>query len=159
MREMDLPDTLLPPVQSASKLEPYRVAILRWRRAKPPVSYRRIQSALAASGVHVALRTLYQFVDRRTRARIATELQCQPVVDTLARPQVEHKPMGHEEDTLAPHHAPVPRTPRLTPEERDAMRATASAAKHTPHYADDPHAKPLFEYDPDRPLNNQHGGN
>jgi hypothetical protein len=62
----------LPPPRAESRLDEYREDILRMRRSKPPVSYRRIQAALAASGVKIALRTLYQFIERRQRPRATT---------------------------------------------------------------------------------------
>jgi hypothetical protein len=56
-------------VAPRSRLEPYRDVILRWRRKRPPFSYRRILRALATEGVTVTVRTLYEFVQRRSRPR------------------------------------------------------------------------------------------
>ncbi len=129
-------------VAPRSRLEPYRNLILRWRRKRPPVSYRRILRALAAEGVTVTVRTLYEFVQRRSRPRAE---EANVPIDRI-QPYIvpERKPMGAKEQT------PLP---RRSPEEIAAMRAAASAAHHKPVFPI-PEAPKPWEYDPDRPLSN-----
>src|SRR5580700_1474836 len=83
-----------------SRLEPYRDVILRWRWKRPPVSYRRILRALAAEGVTVTVRTLYEFVQRRSRPR-AEEANV-PIDRTQPDIVPERKPMGAKEQTPLP---------------------------------------------------------
>ena len=125
-----------------SRLEPYRDVILRWRRKRPPVSYRRILRALTAQGVTVTVRTLFEFVQRRSRPRGE---EAEAPIDRI-QPAIppECKPMGAREET------PLP---RRSPEEIAAMRAAASAAHHKPAFPIPDAPKP-WEYDPDRPLTN-----
>jgi len=122
-----------------SCLEPYRDVILRWRRSKR--SYRCIQQVLAANGVKVALMTLHEFVQRRSRPR-TDERHSDP---TAASYQTESAPTGVKEET---------RLPRRSPDEIAAMRAAASVANHKPAFPREEQTR-LFEYDPDRPLTNR----
>jgi hypothetical protein len=45
--------------------------------------------------------------------------------------------------------------PRRTPEEISAMREAASASNHKPVFQIEAETKPLFVYDPSRPLSNK----
>ena len=130
-------------IAPGSRLEPYRDVILRWRRKRPPVSYRRILRALAAQGVTVTVGTLLRvrptpIASAGRGGRTLLSIGYNP----LSQP--ERKPMGAREET------PLP---RRSPEEIAAMRAAASAAHHKPAFPIPDAPKP-WEYDPDRPLTN-----
>ena len=127
---------------SRSCLEPYREVILRWRRKRPPVSYRRILQALAAEGVIVTVRTLYEFVQRRSRPRFT-----EPTPASV-------EPMQPEQFTVVATNAAESKTRRCSPHEILAMRAAARADNHRPSFQTES-VKPVFTYDPDRPLTNK----
>ena len=99
------------PDSSCSRLEPYRQVILRWRRTGH--SYRRILRALSANGVKVAIGTLHEFVQRRSRPRADEPPPSPPARSN----QAEAKSMGVKEETRLPR--------RRSPEEIAAMRAAS----------------------------------
>ena len=120
-----------------SKLEPFRAFILRWHGQGR--SYRKIQQILAAEcEVLVHHETLRKFVKRRSRPR-------------KLRPEIQ---LGPEQSVVRRNR--IPETPNLrSPEEIAAMREAASAANHKPVFQPEEETKPLFVYDPDRPLTNK----
>ena len=128
----------LPADEPRSRLEPFRAFILKWRREGR--SYRRIRLILAEQcGVKVATDTLHKFVQRRSRPRRA-----QP--ESVSEPTV----------AIAPYQPVTQRSPgRRSPEEITAMRQAASAANHKPVFQPEEKTKPLFVYDPGRPLTNK----
>jgi hypothetical protein len=120
----------LPEDEPRSHLEPYREVILRWRRQGR--SYRRICQILTDEcRVKVAYGPLYRFIQRRSKPRKAPpELQPEPAAP--ARPRTQR-----------------------SPEEIAAMREAASAANYQPVFQREEDLRPLFVYDPDRPLTNR----
>jgi len=112
-----------------SKLESYREVILRWKRDSRP--FRAIQRALSKNGVSVALGTLHEFVQRRSRPRKSVA------------PPIHHNPAACSDRPQA----------RRSPEEVAAMREAARAANHKPTVK--PKEPPIFEYDPTKPLTNR----
>ena len=73
----------LPADAPRSRLEPFRVFILRWRRAGR--SYRRILQILENEcGVQVSYETLRRFVQRRSRPR---RQEAEPEVEISAKPE------------------------------------------------------------------------
>jgi Xaa-Pro aminopeptidase len=129
----------LPEDAPRSRLEPYRELILRWRRQGR--SYRRIRQLLNDEcQVKVADMTVHEFVQRRSRPRkVQPEFQSEPAKLT---PAADQPPITR------------PRN-RRSPEEIAAMREAASAANHKPVFQREKEIKPLFVYDPSRPLTNK----
>lgn len=133
----------VPDDEPRSRLEPYRELILRWRRQGR--TYHRIRQLLADEcRVQVAYVTLYRFVQRRSRPRKA-ELEAKPQSAAIAPPQ---QTPTEQAMSFRPR-------PRRTPEEISAMREAASASNHKPVFQIEPKTKPLFVYDPSRPLMNK----
>ena len=158
-RLKDLPDDA-----PRSKLEPYREHILRWRRRGR--TYRRIAEILHTEcGVTVSIARLHGFVKARARQekRELITPTVSPGADyTEARERMrQHKAEPaqpgkrkifemSDEDCLKP----LEMLPLQSPEEIAAMREAARAENHKPaHKA--PDDRPLFVYDPDRPLTNR----
>lgn len=114
----------VPEDEPKSRLEPYRELILRWRRQGR--TYHRIRELLATRcNVTVAYVTLYRFIKRCSRPRKAQpdlgfEPETQPVNDSSGAVQS------------------VERKPRMTPEERAALRAS--------------YDRPLFPNEEQKPL-------
>ena len=108
----------LPPDEPRSKLEPFRVYILRWRHQGR--SYRRIQEILREQcHIEVAYETLRKLVQRRQRPRSA---EPEPVA-TAAAVSDAAKPRWHF-DTDGPRTtsaATEEKRSRLSPEGRDAQ--------------------------------------
>lgn len=130
----------LPEDAPRSRLEPYRELILRWRGQGR--SYRRIRQLLNDEcHVKVADMTLHEFVQRRSRPRkVQPEFQSEPAKLTPA----------------AADQAAITRSGnRRSPEEIAALREAASAANHKPVFQHEKEIKPLFVYDPSRPLTNK----
>ena len=129
----------LPAEEPRSRLEPFRGFILKWRREGR--SYRRIQAILREEcKVTVTYETLRQFVKRRVRPRKAdpeTSTETTPIT-TPVQPAVNQRFPS-----------------RRSPEEIAAMRQAARAANHKPVFQPAGESKPLFVYDPDRPLTNK----
>jgi len=120
-----------------SKLEPFRPYILRWRRQGK--TYRKIAEILTkeckVSVSHIAVR---KFVKRAARPR-------------KAQPDIEIEPATVQLVTSSSEAvAPVARKPRMSIEERRAQ-ADAMRANFKPLFAKEQN-KPLFDYDPDKPL-------
>ena len=131
----------LPEDDPRSKLEPYRAFILRWHGQGR--SYRKIQRILAAEcKILVHHETLRKFVQRRSRSRkLQPELQSEP--DQITPSSVVRRNR-------------IPETPnRRSPEEIAAMREAAKSSNHKPAFQPQEETKPLFVYDPDRPLTNK----
>jgi hypothetical protein len=121
-----------------SRLEPFRELILRLRRQG--WSYRGISRLLAEKcGVRATHSTLHEFIQRRSRPR---DLQQQPEAE-VTTPAIPEPP------------APTRLAHRRSPEEIAALRAAASAANHKPVFQREEETRPLFVYDPDRPLTNK----
>ena len=131
----------LPADEPRSRLEPFRAFILRWRREGR--SYERIRQILRDEcRVQVSVSTLFKFVQRRSRPRKAT-------AGTSARARTGCPVVSIRRNR-------IPETPsRRSPEEIAAMRQAASAANHKPVFQPQEETKPLFVYDPDRPLTNK----
>lgn len=129
----------LPEDEPRSRLEPYRESILRWRRQGR--SYRRIRQVLACEcKVKVAYETLRRFVQRRSRPRKA---------------QPEAEPRSTAIAPALPDQLVAPRIfTRRSPEEIAAFRDAARSSNHKPAFQRE-ETKPLFTYDPDRPLTNK----
>jgi hypothetical protein len=141
MDEREIEEILksIPEDEPRSQLEPYRELILRLRRQGRP--YRRIQELLEEKfGVKVATPTLFRFVKRRARPRNE-----EPATTTPAAM------------TPSPAEQPVTSQPRrrYSPEEIAAMRAAASVENHKPSFPVEEDTKPVFRYDPTRPLTNK----
>jgi hypothetical protein len=133
----------VPDDEPRSRLEPYRELILRWRRQGR--TYHRIRQLLADECyVQVAYVTLYRFVQRHSRPRKA-ELEAKPQSAAIA--PAEQIPT-EQAMSLRPR-------ARRTPEEISAMREAASASNHQPVFQIEPETRPLFIYDPSRPLINK----
>jgi Xaa-Pro aminopeptidase len=129
----------LPADEPRSRLEPFRAFILRWRREGR--SYERIRKILLKEcRVKVSVSTLFKFVQRRSRPR-KLQAEVDPGLDRC--PQVVDQPVIMK-----------PRT-RKTPEEIAAMREAAKSSNHKPAFQAKEETKPLFVYDPDRPLTNK----
>jgi hypothetical protein len=129
----------LPPDEPRSRLEPFRAFILRWRREGR--SYERIRQILRDEcRVQVSVSTLFKFVQRRSRPRKA-----QP--EMTPEPSVSMPP---------PYGTATQRSSsRRSAEEIAAMRQAASAANHKPVFKPQEETRPLFAYDPERPLTNK----
>jgi hypothetical protein len=123
-----------------SKLDPFKPYILRWRRQGK--TYRKIQQILRDKcQFEVAYGPLYRFVKRRSRPRKAqTDIDLDPVAV---------QPVNSSSAAVSP----VERKPRMSIEERraqaDALRAQFASKPESQPKAE---TKPLFEYDPDKPL-------
>jgi hypothetical protein len=129
----------LPADEPRSRLEPFRGFILKWRREGR--SYRRIQAILRDEcKVTVTYETLRQFVKRRVRPRKA-----HPEMLGVTAPIA--MPVGPAVTQRSPS--------RRSPEEIAAMRQAASAANHKPVFQPAGESKPLFVFDPGRPLTNK----
>jgi len=102
----------LPPGTPRSKLDPLRPFILRWRRERR--GYREIQQILRNEcRVKASLSTLFHFVKSRSKPR-------KPI-----QPDVEMEPATVEPvDSSSATVLPVERKPRMTAEERAALRAS-----------------------------------
>jgi hypothetical protein len=127
----------LPPAKTKGRLESYREFILRLRRDGR--SYTEIQQILTTKcGIQISVAGIFKFVHSRQRSRTTTNLQ----------PPQQENPVYQE---------PIEREekPKLTrtQEEIEAMRAKARASAHKP--TTQPKPKPLFHYDPNRPLTNK----
>jgi hypothetical protein len=132
-----------PEDEPRSRLEPYRELILRWRRQGR--SYRRICKLLSEKcQLKVSYLALYEFVQRRSRPRKAEQ-----------KPERQPAEIAPPEQTLKEQAMTFRPRPRRTPEEIAAMRAAASASNHKPVFQIEPETKPLFVYDPSRPLINK----
>ncbi len=121
-----------------SRLEPFKPYILRWRRQGK--SYRKIQGILRNEcKVRVHHETLRKFVKLRSRPRKPQ----QPDIDLEAATL-------HPVTTSSGAVSTVARKPRMTTEERRAQ-AEVMRANFKPLFAKE-ESKPLFDYDPDKPL-------
>jgi len=130
----------LPEDQPRSRLEPFRPFILRWRREGR--SYERIRQILRDEcKVTVAHATLFKFVKLRSRPRKPKHaFEIEPVVT-----QLMESPSAVV-STLA-------RKPRMSIEERQAQAdAIRAQFANKPEPQPKAESKPLFEYDPDKPL-------
>jgi len=117
-----------------SRLEPYKRLILRWKREGR--SYRRIRELLAEHfGVKANSVTIYRFVRRRARPRSKK----------VGEPEI---PVPDQTRLFAPKR-------QRTPEEIAELRAAASVEHHKPVFAMEPDDRPIFDYDPDKPLTNK----
>lgn len=129
---------ILPPIETKSRLVPYRAFILRLRRDGR--TYRDIKEILANQcKVCISLNALYKFTKSRQRPRLAVNPET-PQPDLTCRESVERE----EPSKLAR---------RWTQEEIEAMRAKARASAHKP--TTEPRRPPVFHYDPTRPLTNR----
>jgi hypothetical protein len=116
-----------PKDEPRSRLEPYRVQILLWRRQGK--SYRRIRQLLGEEcQIMVAYGPLYRFVQRRSRSR-------------KERPEVEA-----EQQSVAV----VPAKPQRSAEEIAAIRESARSVNQ-PVLEKKPDPRPRFVYDPSKP--------
>jgi hypothetical protein len=132
----------IPPDEPRSRLEPYRELILRWRRQGR--TYRRIQGLLAEQfSVEVATPTLFRFIQRRSRPRNE-----EPAAAPAAVTQTPAETPAAQPATSQPRR-------RYSPEEIAAMRAAASVENHKPSFPVEEDTKPVFRYDPTRPLTNK----
>lgn len=121
-----------------SRLEPFRELILRLRRQGS--TYRAISRLLAEKcGVCATHSTLCEFVQLRSRPR-------------KAEADLHHEPAAA---SAVPEQSPATPPARRSPDELAAMRAAASAANHKPVFQREEETRPLFIYDPDRPLTNK----
>jgi hypothetical protein len=129
----------VPEDKPRSRLEPFREVILRWRRQGR--TYRRIQELLADEcSIQVSTTMLFKFVKARSRPR-KPESKAEPESPPMQTPTEQAM-------TFRPR-------PRRTPEETAAMREAASASNHKPVFQIEPETKPLFVYNPSRPLTNK----
>jgi hypothetical protein len=129
----------LPPAKTKGRLESYREFILRLRRDGR--SYTEIQQILTTKcGIQISVTGIFKFVHSRQRPRTATN----PEPPQQQNP-VHQQPIEREEQPKV--------TRRWTQEEIEAMRAKARASAHKP--TTQPKPKPLFHYDPNRPLTNR----
>ena len=127
----------LPADEPRSKLEPFRAFILRWRREGR--SYRSICRILNEEcGVEIAKTSLNEFVKRRSRPR-------------KLRPEIQPEP---EQSVVRRNRIPET-SDRRSSEEIAAMREAAKSSNHKPMFQREEETKPLFVYDPDRPLTNK----
>jgi len=150
-----------------SKLEPYREHILRWRRRGR--TFRRIAEILRSEcDVKVSIGTLHEFVQARARQEKPDPI-APPTVslgndlyaearERMRRHKEEPAQQGkrkvfevNDDDCLKP----LEMLPRKSPEEIAAMREAARSSNHKPVFQPLEEAKPLFVYDPDRPLTNK----
>jgi hypothetical protein len=125
-----------------SILDPFRAFILRWRREGR--TYRDIQQILAAEcKVRVHHETLRRFIRRRSRPR-------------KPQPDLEFEPATVQpvESSSAAVSAAA-RKPRMSIEERRAQADAIRAQFAKPEFQPKEKPKPLFDYDPDRPLTNK----
>ena len=128
-----------PPKPQRSILDPFRPFILRWRREGR--TYRDIQQILAVEcKVRVHHETLRRFIRRRARPR-------KPQPDLEFEPETV-QPMNNSSAVSTDT-----RKPRMTLDERraqaDAIRERLSKPPLPAKPAD---TRPLFDYDPDKPL-------
>jgi len=125
----------LPADEPRSKLEPFRVFILRWRREGR--SYRRIREILADKcNVRVSSEGLRKFVHSRARPRkLPPEAETEPP----AMPPVEPPP-------------PATIGKRLSAEER-ATQVAYIRSLNKPELLEQP--KPRWTFDPDKPRSNR----
>jgi len=130
----------LPVDEPRSRLEPFRVFILRWRREGR--SYERIRTILRDEcKLHVSAEAIRKFVQLRSRRRkVQPETDSDPVA-----------PAFRSEDRLVIQRS----TGRRSPKEIAAMREAAKSSNHKPAFQPAEDSKPLFVYDPDRPLTNK----
>ena len=128
----------LPPGTPRSKLDPLRPFILRWRRERR--GYREIQQILRNEcRVKASLSTLFHFVKSRSKPR-------KPI-----QPEIEMEPATVEPvNSSSAAVSAAERKPRMSIEERRAQ-ADAIRANFKPLFAKE-ETKPLFDYDPDKPL-------
>jgi hypothetical protein len=127
----------LPADEPRSRLEPFRVFILRWRREGR--SYERIRQILRDQcKLQVSGEAVRKFVQLRSRPR-KVQPEYEPVVLT---------------ETLAADQARVPRL-RRSPEEIAAMREAAKSSNHNPAFQPEEETRPVFIYDPSKPLTNK----
>ena len=93
-----------------SRLDPFRPFIVRWRRQGK--TYRKIQEILATEcKVRVHHETLRRFLKRRSRPR-------------KPQPDLEFEPVTQPVNNSSAAVLPVERKPRMTAEERAALRAS-----------------------------------
>jgi hypothetical protein len=119
-----------------SKLDPFKPYILRWRRQGK--TYRKILGILNDEcQTPVAFETLRQFVKSRSRPR-------------KARPDFEEAATVQPVDSSSTPDQSVKGKTRMSIEERRAQ-ADAIRANFKPLFAKG-ETKPLFDYDPDKPL-------
>ena len=131
----------LPADEPRSKLEPFRAFILRWHREGR--SYRSICRILNEEcGVKITKTPLNEFVQRRSKPR-RLQAQLQPETGQITPSSVIRK--NRIPETLN----------RRSPEEIAAMREAARSSNHKPVFQPKEEIKPLFVYDPDRPLTNK----
>jgi hypothetical protein len=131
----------IPPDEPRSRLEPYRELILRWRRQGR--TYRRIQGLLVEQfSVEVTTPTLFRFVKRRSRTRNEEPAATPPATVT---PTPAAQP---DATTIQPRR-------RFTEEQIEEMRRRASVENHKPSFPVEEDTKPVFRYDPTRPLTNK----
>jgi hypothetical protein len=128
----------LPANEPRSRLDPFARFIMRWRREGR--SYRRILQILANQcKVSVTYETLRRFVKRRSRPRkIEPELEADLAMDT----------------TLGIPEQPARKSTKLSPEEAAAQRALIKALRNKPAVVST-EDRPVFIYDPDKPLTNK----
>jgi hypothetical protein len=144
-REIEVILNSIPADEPRSQLEPYRELILRLRRQGR--SYRRIQELLEEKlGVKVAIMTIHQFVKRRSRPRNEERATTSPATVTPAE-----QPTGQSVASQTGR--------RYSPEEIAAMRAAASVENHKPSFPVEEDTRPVFRYDPNRPLTNKPSAN
>ena len=123
-----------------SRLDPFRPFILRWRRQGK--TYRRIQEILAVEcKVRVHHETLRRFIRRRARPR-------------KPQPNLESEPATVQPaESSSGAVSTDARKPRMSMEERIAQADALRAQFAKPVLPAKPKdTRPLFDYDPDRPL-------
>jgi hypothetical protein len=128
MKESEIDDIVYEAldIEPRSKLEPHRELILRLRRRGCP--YRRIVQILASRcDVHVSLRTLFVFVQRRSRVRSKSE----PIAAEIPAPPSARTKLSSEEAAVQREHIRSVRSQPL-------VVSTKSRA-----FVYDPDAKPL----------------
>jgi hypothetical protein len=132
----------LPPAKAKGRLESYREFILRLRRDGR--SYTEIQQILTTKcGIHISVTGIFKFVHSRQRPRIATNSES-PLQENSIH-SIHQEPIEREGQPKV--------TRRWSQEEIEAMRAKARVSAHKP--TAQPKPKPLFHYDPNRPLTNK----
>jgi len=123
-----------------SRLEPFKPFILRWRRQGR--SYRKILRILRAEcHLKVAYGTLHEFVKLRSRPR-------------KPQPNLESEPATVQPaESSSGAVSTDARKPRMSMEERIAQADALRAQFAKPVLPAKPKdTRPLFDYDPDRPL-------
>jgi hypothetical protein len=140
MDEREIEEILksIPEDEPRSQLEPYRELILRLRRQGRP--YQRILDIVNEKfGVQVAYATLYDFIQRRSRPRNEepAAVTPAPAETPAAQPSTDQ-----------------PRR-RFTQEQIEEMRRRASVENHKPSFPVVEETRPVFHYDPNRPLTNK----